>query len=392
MYSKVDNPKEIKNKTIANSFFQKNNSMRQGFGLVDNRPVSILQRKLKFQNHTLPSRSSKTINKVERARKSNSVFQRVPVVNTGSGELSVDTELQVQTGPSCWLYVLDSIFGESGNDKYRVGTAKHFYPDSDELDSLMKTEQYKGQDKRVVALTQVSIRINGLIKRLGNIKGDGNVSKADFNKLAGREANSVKSEDITNEVYGVHATKTLSEITTHLQNANAAVNRVRIAIKNKIDNRETANEKDEEILLGNKLFDLSGNQGGATVVKLKEWMAVAQGALPMYMFINKRFRPTRTDDLSAGQLDWTARSSDEMKSAGNHAVMLTALSYGNKGNDLKEYEKWIPEKCAAYDDGYVVYKDPNYGNAELKIKWSHLMNMMHNIGGGYFGITSPSVK
>lgn len=47
MYSQVEKPKENRSRAIANSVSQKKIVLKQGFGLVDNRPEAVAQRKLK---------------------------------------------------------------------------------------------------------------------------------------------------------------------------------------------------------------------------------------------------------------------------------------------------------------------------------------------------------
>lgn len=46
MYAQVEKPKENKSRAVANSVAQKKNSVKQGFGFVDNRPEALVQRKL----------------------------------------------------------------------------------------------------------------------------------------------------------------------------------------------------------------------------------------------------------------------------------------------------------------------------------------------------------
>lgn len=46
MYEQVEKPKENKSRASANSVAQKKNSAKQNFGFVDNRPESVVQRKL----------------------------------------------------------------------------------------------------------------------------------------------------------------------------------------------------------------------------------------------------------------------------------------------------------------------------------------------------------
>ena len=45
MYAQVEKSKDNKNRSVANSVGQKKSDGKQGFGFVDNRPVSVVQRK-----------------------------------------------------------------------------------------------------------------------------------------------------------------------------------------------------------------------------------------------------------------------------------------------------------------------------------------------------------
>ncbi len=49
MYEQVEEPKENKSRSVANSVAQKKNNVKQSFQFVDNRPESIAQRKMKSQ-------------------------------------------------------------------------------------------------------------------------------------------------------------------------------------------------------------------------------------------------------------------------------------------------------------------------------------------------------
>lgn len=60
MYVQMEKPKENKSRAVANSVAQKKSSVKQGFGIVDNRPESIRQRKLQAQ---INDHSAKTFQK-----------------------------------------------------------------------------------------------------------------------------------------------------------------------------------------------------------------------------------------------------------------------------------------------------------------------------------------
>ena len=47
MYEQVEKPKVNKSRAVANSVAQKKNNVKHGFGLVENRPEFVAQRKLK---------------------------------------------------------------------------------------------------------------------------------------------------------------------------------------------------------------------------------------------------------------------------------------------------------------------------------------------------------
>ncbi|MPY23405.1 hypothetical protein [Shewanella sp. YLB-07] len=59
MYEQVEKPKENKNRAVANSGTQKKNKVKQGFGFVDNRPDSVVQR---YQREVIEDISSKQNN------------------------------------------------------------------------------------------------------------------------------------------------------------------------------------------------------------------------------------------------------------------------------------------------------------------------------------------
>ena len=49
MYKQVEKPKENRSRVVANSVAQKKSRVKQGFAFVDNRPETVVQRKLPIQ-------------------------------------------------------------------------------------------------------------------------------------------------------------------------------------------------------------------------------------------------------------------------------------------------------------------------------------------------------
>ena len=65
MYTQVEKTKENKSRAVANSVFQKKNNVNQGFGFLDNRIETVLQRKVAVSRYEANTKTEdeSTINK-----------------------------------------------------------------------------------------------------------------------------------------------------------------------------------------------------------------------------------------------------------------------------------------------------------------------------------------
>jgi hypothetical protein len=394
MYAQVEKSnKKNTSRTIANNILPQTGNGPGTLEFVDNRPEAIVQENLinylskgpLSTSVTQKCRTSGNISVVQRAVVGigNSVYQRQPVENIGSGDLQNSAPLEKQTGPSCWLFVLDAIFKEFGNAGYELKTAKYFYPDSDELAERKRTvDPNKG--RRQIALELIYYKISSLQRRLKRLVSS-TVTKEVFRELARRDAGSQNQDAVTDAIFAQRAIMERNAIIEDLEGS-------KIAAKNlleRLNDNSEPGKKDDEKMFGGSRFDLSG--GGHMTVKRAKWLfKFGGGKLPMYMFLNTRFKARQEDDLQQAELDWTTRNPDDIQTSGHHAVMLVGINYGTSGAQyLESWQTFDESDDANYDDGDVTYKDPNYGDVKLKIKWSHLKVMMIKGGAGaYFGISS----
>lgn len=349
-------------------------------GTVQRQEIPEKEEPLQMKN--LTKNSSEIIN----SNPSDNIIQKAPVENTGEGYQLADTRLQKQVGPSCWLFVLDAIFHEFNDVNYRMGVAKFFYPTDMAIAFLKENPGNENKRQRIVALEEIINRINNLIKKVTNFHTD-LVSKNAFKGLVKQVIIIEPPEEIFNEIFSEeNAELPKQPIIQKLDEARRSTSNI-LAIIN--DTHEGRN--DEETLLNNSRFDLGGDSAfGATVLNYKAWFKSGGGKFPMYMYLNSRFIKREEDNMDVGEVDWTGREENDIQRRENHAVLLVGADYGNRSwQELRPDQLWNPDEAQRHDDGFIVYKDPNYGNARIKIKWSHLKTIIaNNKVGPYFGLTS----
>ncbi len=310
------------------------------------------------------------------------VVQLAPERNNRNG-VSVNTHLDEQYGPSCWLFVLDAILQELGNEApFHVAIGKFFYPDSKELKDA--------GGGRIKAIELAQGRIDTLIQRFSGIAQ---------NPIADRELRRNSVERIFHGIFQdskgwERAKQMLNYISDQeLINVNEIVQRLRdekdslVTLKNRLEN-VPKNETDAEFILGTLKSNMGSNYG--TLVSLKLDFMDGGFSLPLYMSVNRRFSPNES-----GKFDFSDEHETRPQTRGAHAILITNLQYGAKilpyiiskqssenyyTNFSVNNDIWKVDD-SQFDDGFVEYKDPNYGNEIIKIRWSQFMEMSQNEAG-----------
>lgn len=329
MYAQKEKLKENKNRSVGNSVAQKKSNIKQGLGFVDNRTDAITQRKLK---------ASVFIRTAEKAIVQ-STIQRV-------------TDLQVQQGPSCWLFVLEAVAKSKGLSTNYISMAMHSYASTPEADERKEKEANKGREisKRAAALLVTADKLNEMVEKLKEYKvtvGDkyqgGLIDRKVLSRFANEKIGNSKSvnyiqfnENEKADIEGVidsyaeakRRAKELAEIVIH-------------------------EEDDVGSLLNTGISEITKDQNIQDV-----HLTLANQDLPAYMATWKIYKPSQEDLRGAvnNEVDFTNKKVGALVETA-HAILLVDYNAAQK---------------------IVTYKDPNYGNLKFKIKIGQLRAMANH--------------
>ncbi|MFM2485204.1 hypothetical protein [Celerinatantimonas yamalensis] len=152
MYEQVEKPKENKSSAVANSVAQKKGSVKQGFGLVDNRPESVIQRRVQTLAIDSISQSfQKRVNNeaLDSSTTEKEVFQRKVIVNDTEKDIDAildDVVAKTQGRIQGWLvsymtavkatkYLNDNLRGHISSLLVKYDTENRSFEDGSHLDS-----------------------------------------------------------------------------------------------------------------------------------------------------------------------------------------------------------------------------------------------------------------
>lgn len=310
--------------------------------------------------------------------RSHGIIQREPVPNSADGVHTLSIS-DWRIGPSCWLFVLDAMFRELGAPPFDIRAGKFFYPQSEDIPAV--------GDKRVSALTVLITRIENLIAAIAQITewgGGTDITRKVFERKARQVVYAEVVDANGSAIFGANDIMTKAAITTALSVAKTSMTDIRTRIQT-----HPPKQTDIEAIMGTEKIDTGQNIGN--VAYLKKYFLSLDSSFPMYMAVNTRFSPREEHyafDFTDGQ------PHDSMKKRGAHAILLVGMNYGTKIGEYKKgvYDKWTYESYdkwgnldihndiwqlddSTLDDGFVTYKDPNYGNQEINIKWSQFIMM-----------------
>jgi hypothetical protein len=239
-------------------------------------------------------------------------------------ELPASPELREQVGPSCWACVLSAIAKSWGFDTDLFDAALLLYPENDDLtrtqslQALINTlEQCKSEIEHATRL------FKPLLSRIG-----AQADKEAFLGLVMRYLkNAVSRASVTNCVNTM--TSGLSALLQILK-----------------DKDEYEGQRSEERILGGA----RANFNTAEVKDAQLMLLAPKLPFPLYMFTYRRL-PNKPP-ANAADCDWTKVSKADVREFGYHALLLTKAT-----------------------EAFIQYKDPNYGNVEIRISWDVLLDM-----------------
>lgn len=325
-----------------------------GAVLADRRPAAVAQRRLQMladassrgqQERTLAARIG--AGPTGQAREP---VQRVAATPDDAGQVVQRvTDLHVQQGPSCWLFVLEAVARSGGVGTDAMRMIMESYASSDDANAQVKKASKelvpRAIGRRQAALEVTAARLAAMVTALqayrggqGALRNGGMISR----KIAGRYARAHLDSERS------------VEYLTFDQGGMAPIGGV-------IDQYEKARDraatllgivKDEEDDVGSLL------QSGSLEFDAKADISDVRLTLenvpaPAYMSIRKRFSPTPQELQAGNVVDFTSRKVDTLKDTA-HAVML------------EHYDK---------TKKIVSYKDPNFGNVIFQVRIGQLRAM-----------------
>ncbi len=253
-----------------------------------------------------------------------------------AGVVQRESELTMQQGPSCWLFVLEAIAKAKGIGTKYLSIAMNAYPDSDSAIEKQKQINTKGVKvtKRAAALQLIVENTTEMLAKLDNWK----------TSEGGTRANGIIEQRLVKR----YARQTL--------NSDESVNHITFSkTANTIQVDQVIQAYTQAKRRAKILFDIvsSGDDAPETLLNTGAQMIGHDQALddvheglkvqstPSYVSVKKRFKLGKDDD--GNHVDFTNKNINEMKST-NHAILLD-----NYDADTKT----------------VTYKDPNYGNISI---------------------------
>ncbi|MFJ6083166.1 DUF4157 domain-containing protein [Streptomyces sp. NPDC092369] len=291
---------------------------------------------------------------VDNARKvmSGSVprVQRMPATAQASaapaatGAVQRVTKLAVQQGPSCWLYVLEAIAEHHGLPIQALSVAMRAYPSTENRDERLKEEKKKGNkvNGRELAVMMTAESLAAMVRVLGTWR-----------------SHHQTETDITREEVGAFARRAMGADTSldklEFQDGKAQFDSIHEVYTKAYDRAKLLVQKvgsaGDEV---SKLLDTAPVQIDASQNLDDVRLTLENQSLPSYAGIRRRFKLGRGDEGPV--VDLTQRSASKMEST-VHAVLIDSYDKSSR---------------------VVTYKDPNYGDIELKVSLSQFQLMAGN--------------
>lgn len=254
------------------------------------------------------------------------------------------TKLAVQQGPSCWLYVLEAIAEHHGLPVQALSVAMRAYPTTEARDERLKEERGKGNkiEGRRLAVKMMAESLAGMVARLDNWRahhqGDTDITRDEVAAFARRSIGGDASLD-----------------KLEFQDGRAQFDSIREVYDKAHDRAELLLHKvgaaGDEVsgLLDTAPVQIDANQSLDDVR-----LTIENQNLPSYAGIRRRFKLAKGDEGPV--VDFTGRPASSMEST-VHAVLIDSYDRSSR---------------------VVTYKDPNYGDIELKVTLAQFRQMAGN--------------
>ncbi|GAA0945933.1 hypothetical protein [Virgisporangium aurantiacum] len=257
------------------------------------------------------------------------------------------TKLYVQQGPSCWLYVVEAVAAaratNTGRTTRYLRMVMNAYPSQDDVERALAAHAEPKPAKRTLALQLTAANLSNMVAALatwrdgeGGRRAGGQISK----DLVERYARQNSCGGAVEFLKPVSAWPTpvagiIAEFTAATDRANRLV--------------QLAAEGTDEAhaLLNTGAMRL----GGPKQRQEDTHAALCNASVPCYARIGKRFKLLPTD--TGAVADLTGRDATTMDPT-THAVLLHGYDAVNQ---------------------VVTYKDPNYGDIEIKVTLAQFANM-----------------
>lgn len=272
------------------------------------------------------------------------------------------TDLLIQQGPSCWLYVVEAIAAAS-SAKTELSTthlrmAMRCYPDGDSVRDAHAAQQHAPKrPRRTIALELMAANIAGMVTSLQNwaaTSGSDDIPLSRVQEFARRHHVSRSAwqdpalgvffdgggeDDPTTDVTGL--------IAAFQAGAACADGLHRLAI-GAGDNTNVVG-----LLLNTGYQVIDGKQEAADAV-----LSLGVQAVPSYLSVRKRFKTT-AEQRASGIVDLTGRKLSELADTA-HALLLEDFT------------------ATSESEGRVTFKDPNFGNVLFVVTVAQFQAMAGN--------------
>ncbi|WP_406442039.1 DUF4157 domain-containing protein [Streptomyces sp. NBC_01613] len=267
-----------------------------------------------------------------------------PAVPTAAGVVQRVTQLAVQQGPSCWLYVLEAIAEYHGLPVQALSVAMRAYPSTEVRDERLRQEHQQGNNVngRELAVMMMGESLGAMVRTLDTWR-----------------SHNPNESDITRDQVAAFARRSIGADASvgklDFQDDKAQFDSIHQVYVKAYDRAKQLVKKvgaaGDEV---SKLLDTAPAQIDASQSLNDVRLAIENQSLPCYAGIRRRFKLGKSD--VGPVVDLTQRSAAAMENT-VHAVLIDSYDKSNR---------------------VVTYKDPNYGNLEIKVSLRQFQGMAGN--------------
>jgi hypothetical protein len=251
------------------------------------------------------------------------------------------TRLAVQQGPSCWLYVLEAIAEYHGLPVQALSVAMRAYPSTEDRDERLRDERRKGNtvNGRELAVMMTAESLGAMVRTLETWR-----------------QHHQNTPDITRDEVAAFARRSIGGDASldklEFQDGKAQYDSIHEVYVKAFDRARKLVQKvgaaGDEV---SKLLDTAPAVIDASQSLDDVRLAIENQSLPCYAGIRRRFKLQRGDEGPV--VDFTQRPANTMERT-VHAVLIDSYDKTRR---------------------VVSYKDPNFGNVELRVSLSQFQQM-----------------